>query len=219
MTKFIDSIRAMNEMYKLPSYTPEEQKLSNVLFSETLFDEIAEANDFDFNKPKERYLVDVADWLGDIIVYCSSESHKHGNVLFEDYVKLNFAPSRAKTIQQVKSVTRAVQRKLLSLLPDMTFEVTSDFAYNVNEDDVRDTYSFATMTMFEISMICIEAAGLLHIPLDKVIEIIMASNESKLGADGKPIYDDNGKFLKGPNYWKPEPKIEELLVKEGLIPA
>ena len=47
--------------------------------------------------------------------------------------------------------------------------------------------------------------------LEAVLQIIMDSNASKLGADGKPIYDANGKFLKGPNYWKPEPKIRELL--------
>lgn len=39
----------------------------------------------------------------------------------------------------------------------------------------------------------------------------MDSNESKLGADGNPIYDANGKFLKGPNYWKPELRIKALL--------
>lgn len=39
----------------------------------------------------------------------------------------------------------------------------------------------------------------------------MDSIESKLGADGKPIYDANGKFLKRPNYWKPEPDIRERL--------
>jgi len=44
-----------------------------------------------------------------------------------------------------------------------------------------------------------------------VLDIIMDSNESKLGADGKPIYDANGKFLKGPNYWRPEPRIKALL--------
>ena len=30
--------------------------------------------------------------------------------------------------------------------------------------------------------------------------------------DENLIYDENGKFLKGPNYWKPEPKIRELLM-------
>ena len=53
------------------------------------------------------------------------------------------------------------------------------------------------------------------IPLDNVLSIIMDSNESKLGADGKPILNANGKFMKGPNYWKPEPRIQVLL--EQLI--
>lgn len=44
-----------------------------------------------------------------------------------------------------------------------------------------------------------------------VLGIIMASNRSKLGADGKPIYDSNGKVLKGPNYWRPEPQIRRYI--------
>jgi len=52
------------------------------------------------------------------------------------------------------------------------------------------------------------------IPLAEVLHIVMDSNESKLGEDGKPIKDERGKFLKGPNYWKPEPKIRELLLKK-----
>jgi predicted HAD superfamily Cof-like phosphohydrolase len=49
------------------------------------------------------------------------------------------------------------------------------------------------------------------IDLNKTLEIIMQSNFSKLGADGKPIYDERGKVMKGPDYWKPEPKISEML--------
>lgn len=52
------------------------------------------------------------------------------------------------------------------------------------------------------------------INLEPVLDIIMQSNFSKMGADGKPIKDERGKFLKGPNYWKPEPKISELLEKQ-----
>ena len=47
---------------------------------------------------------------------------------------------------------------------------------------------------------------------DKIEEIydeIQRSNMSKLGADGKPIYREDGKVLKGPNYFKPD--IEEIL--------
>lgn len=64
----------------------------------------------------------------------------------------------------------------------------------------------------DITVYCRSEALKYGIPLEQVLDVIMDSNESKLGADGKPIYDENGKFLKGPGYWKPEPKIWELLI-------
>ena len=45
--------------------------------------------------------------------------------------------------------------------------------------------------------------GLAH-KIDEVFEEIQRSNMSKLGADGKPIYREDGKVLKGPNYFKPD---------------
>lgn len=63
----------------------------------------------------------------------------------------------------------------------------------------------------DIIVYCRSEALKYGLPLEDVLDVIMDSNESKLGADGNPIYDQNGKFLKGPNYWKPEPKIRELL--------
>ncbi len=63
----------------------------------------------------------------------------------------------------------------------------------------------------DIIVYCRSEALKYGLPLEDVLNVIMDSNESKLGADGKPIYDANGKFLKGPGYWKPEPKIRELL--------
>lgn len=63
----------------------------------------------------------------------------------------------------------------------------------------------------DIIVYCRSEALKFGLPLEDVLNIIMDSNESKLGADGKPIYDANGKFLKGPNYCKPEPKIKALL--------
>lgn len=64
----------------------------------------------------------------------------------------------------------------------------------------------------DIIVYCRSEALKYGLPLEEVLDIIMDSNESKLGADGKPIYDANGKFLKGPAYWKPEEKIKDLLV-------
>lgn len=45
--------------------------------------------------------------------------------------------------------------------------------------------------------------------IEKVFNEIHSSNMSKLGADGKPIYREDGKVLKGPNYFKPN--IEQFL--------
>jgi len=52
------------------------------------------------------------------------------------------------------------------------------------------------------------------VDMEKILHIIMESNFSKLGEDGKPIIDERGKIMKGPNYWKPEPKISEFLGNE-----
>jgi hypothetical protein len=67
----------------------------------------------------------------------------------------------------------------------------------------------------DVIVYCRSEALKYGLPLEAVLDVIMDSNESKLGADGKPIYDANGKFLKGPNYWKPEPRIKALLEQQA----
>tara|TARA_B100001121_G_scaffold309716_1_gene337586 strand:- start:164 stop:535 length:372 start_codon:yes stop_codon:yes gene_type:complete len=47
------------------------------------------------------------------------------------------------------------------------------------------------------------AGHALGIDLDKCFEEVQNSNMSKLGKDGKPIYNELGKVMKGPNYFKP----------------
>ena len=49
------------------------------------------------------------------------------------------------------------------------------------------------------------------LPIEGVLDVIMESNFSKLAADGTVIMDERGKVMKGPGYWKPEPRIKELL--------
>lgn len=63
----------------------------------------------------------------------------------------------------------------------------------------------------DVQVYCASEMAKFGLPLDAVLATIMQSNFSKLGADGLPIYDERGKVLKGPNYWKPEPKIRALL--------
>ena len=68
----------------------------------------------------------------------------------------------------------------------------------------------------DIQVYCASEMSKFGLPLDDVLGIIMQSNFSKLGADGNPIYDERGKVQKGPNYWKPEPKIQALLASGNL---
>lgn len=65
----------------------------------------------------------------------------------------------------------------------------------------------------DIQVYCASEMKKFGLPLDEVLAIIMQSNFSKLGADGNPIYDERGKVQKGPNYWKPEPKIKAMLAE------
>lgn len=68
----------------------------------------------------------------------------------------------------------------------------------------------------DIQVFCASEMLKFGLPQDLVLGAIMQSNFSKLGADGKPIYDERGKFLKGPNYWKPEPMIKSILERAIL---
>ena len=52
--------------------------------------------------------------------------------------------------------------------------------------------------------------GMQH-KIEEVFNEIQKSNMSKLGADGKPIFREDGKVLKGPNYFKPD--IKSILNK------
>lgn len=64
----------------------------------------------------------------------------------------------------------------------------------------------------DVQVYCASEMAKFGLPLDETLGIIMQSNFSKLGADGLPIYDERGKVLKGPNYWKPEPKLFDMLM-------
>lgn len=83
----------------------------------------------------------------------------------------------------------------------------------------KDAPSIEVLTMLadllgDIQVYCASEMAKFGLPLDQILAIIMQSNFSKLGIDGKPIYDERGKVQKGPGYWKPEPKIQALLTEK-----
>lgn len=102
-------------------------------------------------------------------------------------------------------------RKFKATLLEEVNELDAIVTAVERQEDPLDVLVAVADLLGDVIVYCRSEALKYGIPLEEVLSIIMDSNESKLGLDGEPIYDDNGKFLKGPNYWKPEPKIRELL--------
>ena len=70
----------------------------------------------------------------------------------------------------------------------------------------RDNSEFAEEALKELAdlvYVCYQYAENMNWFLDEALDRVHESNMSKLGEDGKPIYREDGKVLKGPNYKKP----------------
>ena len=83
------------------------------------------------------------------------------------------------------------------------------------DDHTRDTVGAAD-ALADLTYVIYGMALETGIPLDAVLHRVQRSNMSKLGADGKPIYREDGKVLKGPGFF--EPTIAEALAETRLAP-
>lgn len=93
-------------------------------------------------------------------------------------------------------------------------KMLSNGAGELSQADRRELLTDMADWLGDIVVYCASEARRWGLPLDRILNVIMESNFSKLDANGKPIYDERGKVMKGPNYWKPEPKILEMLSKD-----
>ncbi|WP_447925459.1 GNAT family N-acetyltransferase [Georgenia muralis] len=95
-------------------------------------------------------------------------------------------------------------------------EVSAAFTRAVAADDgTRDTVEAAD-ALGDLIYVIYGMALECGIPLDEVLAEIQASNLSKLGEDGRPIYREDGKVLKGPGFFAPD--IAGVLVRHGFRP-
>ena len=78
-----------------------------------------------------------------------------------------------------------------------------DDAARAADDHTRDTVQTAD-ALADLTYVIYGMALELGIPLGDVLREVQASNMSKLGADGKPIYREDGKVLKGPGFFDPD---------------
>ena len=70
----------------------------------------------------------------------------------------------------------------------------------IKNNDIKEVADALT----DILYVTYGAGHAFGIDLDKCFKEVQNSNMSKLGHDGKPIYNDKGKVMKGPNYFKPD---------------
>jgi hypothetical protein len=222
MPKFADDIKKFNQIYRLPisevrtlqiGVAPTERLSA---FKDILAEELDECNDIaqaiEANAEELEILTGLADWLGDIQVYCASEATKFGIGVPE----VSGKPSGARlptldigmpVLHQLMGFKMAVANKL-SVLDALIESIHAGAAAQGITDELGEF-------LLSVRQECAAQMKLFGIPNDDVLEIIMQSNFSKLDANGQPIYDERGKVMKGPHYWKPEPKIKALL--QGLM--
>lgn len=86
-------------------------------------------------------------------------------------------------------------------------EENEEYLDAANDDDLVEVADALGDMLYILCGTIIEHG--LQYKIEEVFEEIQRSNMSKLGADGEPIYREDGKVLKGPNYFKPD--IERIL--------
>ena len=101
--------------------------------------------------------------------------------------------------QEVKVKASFPSKKILSLRIDLINEELSELKQAVQKKDIKEVADALT----DILYVTYGAGHAFGIDLDKCFKEVQSSNMSKLGSDGKPIYNDKGKVMKGPSYFKP----------------
>ena len=102
--------------------------------------------------------------------------------------------------QEIKEKTEFPNEKIISLRYDLIKEELDELKESIDNKDIKEVADALT----DILYVTYGAGHAFGINLDKCFEEVQNSNMSKLGPDGKPIYDNKGKVMKGPSYFKPD---------------
>ena len=101
--------------------------------------------------------------------------------------------------QDVKTKPSLSTKKINDLRISLIIEELNELKDAIKNNDLVETADALT----DILYVTYGAGQAFGINLDKCFEEVQNSNMSKLGVDGKPIFNENGKVMKGPNYFKP----------------
>jgi len=104
--------------------------------------------------------------------------------------------------QEVVTKPQFPDEKTSKLRLDLIKEELSELEQAIKANNLKEIADALT----DILYVTYGAGCAYGIDLDKCFKEVQRSNMSKLGADGKPIYNENGKVMKGPNYSAPNLK-------------
>ena len=104
--------------------------------------------------------------------------------------------------QEIKQKASFPNDKITALRYDLIKEELDELKEAIDKKDIKEVADALT----DILYVTYGAGHAFGINLDKCFEEVQNSNMRKLGRDGKPIYNEKGKVLKGPNYTPPNLK-------------
>ena len=102
--------------------------------------------------------------------------------------------------QEVKEKAEFPGDKITSLRCDLINEELQELQDAIRRKDIKEVADALT----DILYVTYGAGHAFGIDLDKCFDEVQKSNMSKLGKDGKPIFNEFGKVMKGPDYFKPD---------------
>ncbi len=102
--------------------------------------------------------------------------------------------------QEVKTKASFSDEKTNQLRLDLIAEELDELKNAMESKDLLEVADALT----DILYVTYGAGHAFGIDLDKCFEEVQSSNMSKLGENGKPIYNESGKVMKGPDYFKPD---------------
>ena len=104
--------------------------------------------------------------------------------------------------QEVKIKAEFPKKKIIKLRYDLIKEELNELQNAMNTKNLKEIADALT----DILYVTYGAGHAYGIDLDKCFSEVQRSNMSKLGEDGKPIYNKKGKVMKGPQYFEPNLK-------------
>tara|TARA_Y100001970_G_scaffold198743_1_gene241778 strand:- start:1565 stop:1942 length:378 start_codon:yes stop_codon:yes gene_type:complete len=110
--------------------------------------------------------------------------------------------------QELKKKSELSSKKINSLRVSLIQEELEELTKAIKENDILEVADALT----DILYVTYGAGHAFGINLDNCFDEVQKSNMSKLGKDGKPIYNDQGKVMKGPDYFKPN--LSKFLVND-----